>query len=177
MADRKAEAARWFHQASADLRAARWNRDGGFHDTASFLAQQAAEKAMKSLLYYLGARRTALLTHSLVEMMQELAEWPPASPTVPGAPPPAAIQTGESSPSGTGASQPGTTAVTALLEDARSLDLHYVPSRYPNGLPGGYPHEFYGPELSERAIGAAERIVAAVTSWYRDAGAAGVLNG
>jgi len=31
-----------------------------------------------------------------------------------------------------------------LLDDARELDLHYIPSRYPNGIPSGYPHQFYG---------------------------------
>ena len=56
-------------QAFYDLQAARWNIQGGFYDTACFLAQQAGEKALKSLLYYEGARRTALLTHSLVEMV------------------------------------------------------------------------------------------------------------
>ena len=68
---RKLEARRWFQQALYDLKATRWNIDGGFHNTACFLAQQAGEKALKSLLYYLGARRPALLTHSLVEMVQE----------------------------------------------------------------------------------------------------------
>ena len=66
---RRVEATRWFQQALHDLRAVRWNIDGGFHSTACFLAQQAAEKALKSLLYYLGSRRTALMTHSLVEML------------------------------------------------------------------------------------------------------------
>ncbi|MEE8302551.1 MAG: HEPN domain-containing protein [Candidatus Tectomicrobia bacterium] len=66
---RQAEATRWCQQARHDLAAARWNIQGGFCDTACFLAQQAAEKALKSLLYCLGARRTALLTHSLVEMV------------------------------------------------------------------------------------------------------------
>jgi HEPN domain-containing protein len=56
---RKAEAERWFKQAGYDLKAARWNIEGEFHDTACFLAQQAAEKALKSLLYYLGAKRAA----------------------------------------------------------------------------------------------------------------------
>lgn len=56
---RKDEAHRWFQQASYDLKAVEWNLQGGFYDTACFLAQQAAEKALKSLLYYLGARRTA----------------------------------------------------------------------------------------------------------------------
>lgn len=71
---RTAEATRWYRQAVYDLSAARWNIEGGFHDTACFLAQQAGEKALKSLLYYLGARRTALLTHSLVEMARVAAK-------------------------------------------------------------------------------------------------------
>jgi HEPN domain-containing protein len=58
---RKAEARRWYQQASYDLKAVRWSIQGGFDDTACFLAQQAGEKALKSLLYYLGTRRTALL--------------------------------------------------------------------------------------------------------------------
>ena len=152
MADRRSEAVRWYRQASFDLKAARWNREGGFHDTACFMAQQAAEKALKSLLYFRGARRTALLTHSLVEMVQELAASVPETPSE--AP-----------------------LMAALVDQARSLDLHYVPSRYPNGLPGGYPHEFYGPQLSAEAIAAADRIVGAVASWYRAAGETALLEG
>lgn len=104
---RRPEATRWFQQALHDLRAVRWNIEGGFHSTACFLAQQAAEKALKSLLYFLGARRTALMTHSVVEMVEA------AGKVVPDLAP--------------------------LLVMARELDLHYIPSRYPNGLPGGYP--------------------------------------
>jgi HEPN domain-containing protein len=69
-AKRKAEARRWLQQALYDLKAARWNIQGGFHDTACFLAQQAGEKALKSLLYYVGSKRSALLTHSLIEMIE-----------------------------------------------------------------------------------------------------------
>ena len=132
---RATEAKRWFHQACYDIKASRWNIDGGFNDTATFLAQQAGEKALKSLLYYLGSRRKALLTHSLVEMVKEAAK---RSAGLPG-----------------------------LLEEARKLDLHYVPSRYPNGLPSGYPHQFYGRETAEEALVAADRIVSAVVQYYR----------
>ena len=66
---RKAEATRWYRQAAYDLKAARWNIEGGFHDTACFLAQQAGKKALTSLLYYSGARKQALFTHSIVEMI------------------------------------------------------------------------------------------------------------
>lgn len=133
---RKDEAHRWFQQALYDLKAVKWNLQGGFHDTACFLAQQAAEKALKSLLYYLGARRTALLTHSLVTIIQEAAQ-----------------KVG---------------LLRDLLGSARDLDLHYIPSRYPNGLPSGYPHRFYDKEMAQRALEAAEKIVCAVRKYYED---------
>ena len=38
------------------FKAVAWNIEGGFYDTACFLAQQAGEKALKSLLYASGAR-------------------------------------------------------------------------------------------------------------------------
>ncbi len=135
---RKAEARRWFQQAIYDLKAARWNIQGGFYDTACFLAQQSGEKALKSFLYYRGARREALLTHSLVEMVQGLAKEAPT--------------------------------VASFVEEARTLDLHYIPSRYPNGLPSGYPHQFYGKETAERAVQAAGAIVDAIESQYRNLG-------
>src|SRR5574337_1035269 len=140
---RKAEARRWFQQAAYDLKAANWNSQGGFHATACFLAQQAGEKALKSLLYYLGARRAALLTHSLVEMIQDAGKR--------------------------------VTPLAELLDEARDLDLHYIPSRYPNGLPSGYPHQFYGKNTAERALRAAEKILAAVREHYRGQGEEEIL--
>lgn len=53
-----------------------------------------------------------------------------------------------------------------LLDDARELDLHYIPSRYPNGLPAGYPHSFYGEKSARTALVCAERIVEAVLCYY-----------
>ncbi len=132
---RKSEARRWFQQAFYDLQAARWNIQGRFYDTACFLAQQAGEKALKSLLYYEGARRTALLTHSLVEMIRE----------------------GEKK----------VKALSRLLDQARELDLHYIPSRYPNGLPSGYPHQFYGKKVAQKAVIAAEKIFSSVRNFYQ----------
>jgi HEPN domain-containing protein len=143
-AGRTAEAKRWFQQAVADLEAARWNIEGGFYSTAAFLAQQGAEKALKSLLYQLGARRSALLTHSLVEMVQE--------------------------------ARGRVEALGGLVEEARELDLHYIPSRYPNGLPSGYPHQFYGRETAERAVRDAAAILDAVTRYYRSQGASEIVD-
>jgi HEPN domain-containing protein len=129
---RRAEATRWFQQALYDLRAARWNIEGGFHDTASFLAQQAGEKAVKSLLYYVGSRRTALLTHSVVEMVRTIGKR--------------------------------VEALRGLMDEARELDLHYI------------PHALYGRETAEKVVGAADRIVSAVSDYYRTAGEAELLN-
>lgn len=47
-----------------------------------------------------------------------------------------------------------------LLSDARELDRHYIPSRYPNSVPEGAPYESYDADQSERAIAAAARILA-----------------
>lgn len=135
---RKEEAKRWFHQARYDLEAAEWNMQGEFFNTSCFLAQQAAEKALKSFLYHMGARRKALFTHSIVEMVQEGGK--------------------------------NSDRLLNSLEDARKLDLHYIPSRYPNGLPNGTPHRFYSKNMALDAIASAKKIFEAVESFYRDQG-------
>lgn len=140
---RKVEARRWFQQASYDLKAVQWNIEGGFYDTACFLAQQAGEKALKSLLYYLGARRVALLTHSLVEMVEEARKKEKR--------------------------------FEGLMDDGRELDLHYIPSRYPNGLPSGYPHQFYAKEMAVKALKAGETIFTTVKDYYQSLGEDAIL--
>ena len=134
---RHTEARRWWQQASYDLQAVRWHIQGGFSDTA--LAQQASAKALKALLYSLGARRIALLTHALVAMVQE--------------------------------GQTRRSALTGRRDDARELDVRSIPSRYPNGLPSGYPHQCYGAGLATRARSAAATIITVVHDSYRAQGA------
>ena len=131
---RKTEARRWFQQAYYDLKATRWNIEGGFYDTACFIAQQAAEKAWKSILYFTGSRRKALMTHSTVEMVREAGKK--------------------------------INSLVELINEARELDLHYIPSRYPNGIPSGYPHQFYGRKNADQALTAAEKIFNAVKDYY-----------
>ncbi len=144
LGQRKSEARRWYQQAVYDLKAVRWNLEGRFFDTACFLAQQSAEKALKSLLYYLGARRSALMTHSLVTMLEEITKE--------------------------------VDSFRRMSGEARSLDLHYIPSRYPNGLPDGFPHQFYDRPMGEEAAEAAGRIVSAVEAIYREQDETGILN-
>jgi HEPN domain-containing protein len=47
----------------------------------------------------------------------------------------------------------------ALTDIAVELDLLYVPTRYPNGLPAGTPQEVFGAAHSTRAIESAARII------------------
>jgi HEPN domain-containing protein len=131
---RKTEARRWFQQAYYDLKATRWNIEGGFYDTACFIAQQAAEKALKSILYFTGSRRKALMTHSTVEMVREAGKK--------------------------------INSLVELINEARELDLHYIPSRYPNGIPSGYPHQFYGRKNADQALTAADKIFNAIKDYY-----------
>lgn len=59
---------------------------------------------------------------------------------------------------------PSVGALSARLDDARDLDVFYIPTRYPNGLESGTPGEAFGPQQSARAMAAAQAIVTAVES-------------
>jgi len=47
-----------------------------------------------------------------------------------------------------------------LVADVSSLDQYYIPTRYPNGLPGGLPSRVYSGRDSERAIQTTEKAIA-----------------
>lgn len=61
-----------------------------------------------------------------------------------------------------GALVPPVPDLAALRPAAIDLDLFYIPTRYPNGLVAGTPAQAFGKEQSERALSAAEAILAAV---------------
>ena len=46
-----------------------------------------------------------------------------------------------------------------LVVCAKTLDKHYIPTRYPNGLDAGAPADFYTRKDSDDAIACAERLV------------------
>ncbi len=46
-----------------------------------------------------------------------------------------------------------------LIEAAKQLDKHYIPTRYPNGFERGAPVDFYTNEEAERAIAHAATIL------------------
>jgi len=46
-----------------------------------------------------------------------------------------------------------------LIDKAKILDKHYIPSRYPNGFEMGAPVDFYTKEEAENSIKIAEEII------------------
>lgn len=128
--DPRAEGERWLAQSSHDLDAARYLRDGGRHNLACYQSQQAAEKALKAVLYAKGEE--SVLGHSAVMLAAAAAELEPE--------------------------------LRPVTDAARRLDRFYIPTRYPNGLPGGIPAEAFDDSDAASAIADAELVVRACTS-------------
>jgi HEPN domain-containing protein len=126
--DAKEEGARWLAQASADVEAAAHLVTGGHFNVACFLAQQAAEKALKAFLYHRGA--VEVWGHSAAELCEKCAEMEPA--------------------------------FRELVGPAALLDKYYIPTRYPNGLPGGIPKDAFDKVEAERALDIAAGIIETV---------------
>jgi HEPN domain-containing protein len=56
-----------------------------------------------------------------------------------------------------------------LLADGRTLDMFYIPTRYPNGLGGDLaPTEFYEKQDAEKCINSAESILKTVKSLFKN---------
>jgi HEPN domain-containing protein len=46
-----------------------------------------------------------------------------------------------------------------LKDEAKLLDLYYIPPRYPNGFPSGKPADYFTEKQAREAIDAADRII------------------
>ena len=119
------EADRWLTQAQHDLRAAVLNRRESFPEIACFLAQQAAEKALRAFLYAQGKQMVS--DHAVHLLARACAGYNPA--------------------------------FAALEEACRSLDQYYLPTRYPDSLPGGVPHEVYTDAQAREATRVAQEVL------------------
>jgi len=64
------EVKKWWEQAKEDMDSAKFNLEGKKYKVASFLAQQAVEKAMKAL--YIKKFKSLKKTHDLVSLANEL---------------------------------------------------------------------------------------------------------
>jgi HEPN domain-containing protein len=115
----------WFRQAEADLRHARNALKDGDYEWSCFAAQQAAEKALKSVFQKMGMDAWG---HTVTVLIGNL--------------PPEVARPSES-----------------LVDYARMLDKHYIPTRYPYGFDSGAPTDFYTEEEARTAVRHAEAIL------------------
>lgn len=130
----RAEGMRWLEQARADLRWTRHLAQEGAHYLVCFLAQGAAEKALKAALYACG--RELVLGHSVRALSAQVAEAAPGLAT--------------------------------QVDAWGLLDSYYIPTRYPNGLPGDIPARVYNAEAASTALSLTEGVVAAVEAWFAE---------
>ncbi len=119
------EARRWLAQARHDVDAAALKAREGYTDVACFLAQQAAEKALKDYLY--SQRERAVVGHATYLLLKRC--------------------------------QHSHASFEALQDLCRRLDRYYMPTRYPNGLPGSIPHEVYTRDQAQEAIAGDRKIL------------------
>jgi len=127
--DPREEGKRWLQQARQDVDDACYNQAGGRYHLTCFLAQQAAEKALKGYLYARGVER--VWGHSVADLARQAAEY--------------------------------NARFKALIGVGGGLDRHYIPTRYPNGLPGGIPAEAFDADDAEKALRQAQHIIQQVS--------------
>ena len=60
--------------------------------------------------------------------------------------------------------EPRVSALDALADAGRELDLFYIPTRYPNGLDSGTPGEAFSANQSDRALAHTQAIIEAVAA-------------
>jgi HEPN domain-containing protein len=126
--DNRKEAARWLLQAEHDLSDARFASGGKRFNLACFLAQQAAEKALKSFLFL--QHEEDVWGHSAADLCRQAQAIEPR--------------------------------FAEISAPAAALDKYYIPTRYPNALPGGIPSEAYQESDAMLALGYAEKVIAFV---------------
>ena len=127
---------RWLQQAEADMGWVRHLAAQGAHYLVCFLAQQAAEKALKAVLYAAGAE--LVMGHSV----RQLAERVAATQDAAGG------------------------SFAPRVESWGMLDSYYIPTRYPNGLPAGIPAQVYNAAAASSALELAEDVLAQVQRWF-----------
>ena len=126
MFDRE-EFERWLSQAEYTLRSAENDLNSKFYSWACFKAQQAAEYAVKALLFGLGVMAYGHSIKRLLDVLSKEIEVP-----------------------------------EELFDNARLLDRHYIPPRYPDAYIEGAPYEYYGEKDALEAIDSARKIIAFV---------------
>lgn len=125
--DDRHEARRWLEQARRDLDDARFCATGGRYSLACFVAQQAAEKALKAFLFWNGEDPWG---HSVADLCREAGRHD--------------------------------AELATLLPRVAPLDKFYIPTRYPNGLPGGIPADAFSSADAAGALDLADLVLETV---------------
>lgn len=128
--DPRREFRRWLEQAYSDLDDAEYNARWKRYNLACFLAQQAAEKALKAYLYLRGNQ--VVWGHSVAELVDDARQYDPS--------------------------------FHSLRDKGAYLDRFYIPTRYPNGLPGGIPRDAFTSKDGVEAISAPREIADFISS-------------
>jgi len=115
---------RWMNEAENTFKSANVDKENRFYNWCCFKCHQAAEFALKGLLYGLGL---TLFGQSLTKMTKDLKKQK--------------------------------INITSILTACKKLDLHYIPSRYPNAHPTGSPFEYHDENIAEEAIINARKIM------------------
>jgi len=115
---------RWLKEAENTFNSAKIDKENGFFNWCCFKCQQAAEFAIKGLLYGLGLTPFG---HSLTKLIKNLEDQK--------------------------------LNVSEISTASKKLDLHYIPSRYPNAHASGSPFEYHDDKIALEALNLAERII------------------
>lgn len=115
----------WLEEAKWDLENAEILYDNERFSTSAFQSQQAAEKAVKALLFRYNLNGWGHSVSNLFKKYQERTER----------------------------------TIKDVKNIAFRLDKHYIPTRYPDSLPGIAPHEAYTQEEAKSAIEQASMII------------------
>lgn len=108
---------RWMNEANNTFKSAVVDKENGFYNWCCFKCHQAAEFAIKALLYGLGSTPFG---HSLTIMVNDLKNQK--------------------------------MNISLILTSCKKLDLHYIPSQYPNAHPTGSPFEYHDEIIAEDAL-------------------------
>jgi len=115
---------RWVNEAENTFKSAIVDKENGFYNWCCFKCHQAAEFALKGLLYGIGLTPFG---YSLTKMTNDL--------------------------------QNQKINITSILTACKKLDLHYIPSRYPNAHPTGSAFEYHDENIAEEALTNAKKIM------------------
>lgn len=126
--DLKEESRRWFLQAQADLEDTIFSFKGERFNLACFLAQQSAEKLLKSYLYFKEVDNP--WGHSVADLCALAAKFDKD--------------------------------FKEIKKEGALLDKYYIPTRYPNVLPGGIPKEAFDKYDAQKAIAITKKIATIV---------------